>query len=312
LDYTFWTPTITNPTTGKASQAGSNRIPTGSAIKAGLGAPQQTLLWTDLDLWSINYVGPPYVFGQTKIGSNCGAISKHGVAQMGGVVYWWGRNNFYALGGGAPQVIPCSVWDVVFQDLDTNNLDKCWIETVTSFNEVWFFYPSASGGSGQCDSYAKYNVIDGVWDYGPLPRAAGIDQSVLGNPIMATPGGLLYSHENGYNADGQPITYGFTTGYFMLGDGEDFIFVDQVLPDMKWGLFNGAQTASVQISFYVINFPGETPRQYGPYVMTSSTDKLSVRFRGRQAAISLQGSDLNSFSRLGRIRYRFASDGRLG
>lgn len=312
LDYAYWTPSVTNPTTGLQSQAGSNRIPTGSEIKAALAVSQKVLLWTDLDLWSIDYVGLPSVFSQTKIGGNCGAISRHGVAQMGGIAYWWGRNNFYRLAGGAPEVIPCSVWDVVFQDIDTDNLDRCWIETVSSFNEVWYFYPSESGGTGECDSYAKFNVLDNVWDYGSLPRAAGIDKSVLGNPIMATPGGVVYQHETGYNADGQVLSPSFTTGYFMLGNGEDFVFVDEILPDFKWGLFNGSQTASVSITFNVINFMGDTPRTYGPYTMTNATNKLNVRIRGRQASVTVTSNDLNSFWRLGRVRYRFAPDGRLG
>lgn len=311
LDYEFWTPNVVNPATGKQSQANSNRIPTGSRIVAGLATSQQNLLWTDLDLWLLNYVGPPLVWGQTKIGSNCGAMSRHAVAEMGGLVFWPGEENFFILSGGAPKPVPCPIWDVMYQDLDTNNMDKVWVETVTSFNEFWVFFPSASGGSGQCDTYIKWNTLENTWDYGSLPRSAGIDQSVLGNPIMATPNGQLYQHETGYNADGQPITYGFTTGYFMLGDGEDFVFVDQVIPDMKWGLFNGAQTASVQLTFNVVNNVGDTPRTYGPFTMTNTTSQLNgVRFRGRQASITLQGSDLNSFSRLGRIRYRFAQDGR--
>lgn len=310
LDYTYWTPSVTNPSTGKASQAGSNRIPTGSAIVAGMQAPQQTLLWTDIELWSINYLGPPLVFGQNKIGSNCGTIGRHAVAQMNGIVYWWGKKNFYQLAGGAPQVIPCSVWDVVFQDLDTNNLDKCWIETVSSFQEVWFFYPSASGGTGQCDSYVKFNAVDQTWDYGALPRAAGIDQSLLGNPIMGDPQGLLWQHETGYNANGQPLIPSFSTGYFYLSEGEDYVFVDQFLPDFKWGLFNGAQTASVLVSFSVIDFPGDTPRVFGPYTMTSATDKLDVRFRGRMVAITMTGQGLDNYWRLGKCHFRFAQDGR--
>lgn len=311
LDFEYWTPNETNPSTGIASQAGNNRIPTGSGIAAGLAAPQQTLLWTDLDLWAISYVGPPgTVFSQTKIGSNCGAISRHGVAQMGGIVYWWGRNNFYALTGGGPQVIPCTVWDVVFQDLDADNTDKCWIETVTSFNEVWFWFPSESGGLGQCDTYAKVNVLDGSWDYGTLSRSIGIDQSVLGNPIMATPTGVLYSHETGYNNDGQPLVWSFTTGWTYIAEGEDFVVVDQFLPDFKYGLFNGADTAIIQITFEVIDNQGDTPRSYGPYSMSASTNKLDVRFRGRQVRITMTANDLNTFVRLGKCRFRFALSGR--
>lgn len=309
LDYTYWGIGTVNPSTGITSQAYQNRIPTGSSIKAGMATPNQVLLWTDLDLWSLNYLGPPLIWGQTKIGANCGAVSRHGVAQMAGIVYWWSRNNFYALAGGAPQVIPCTVWDAVFQNIDTANLDKCWIETVTSFSECWFFYPSASGGTGQCDSYAKVNVLDGSWDYGTLPRSIGIDQSVLGNPIMATPQGVLYSHERGYDADGQPLVWSFQTGWFYIGEGEEFTFVDQWLPDMRWGLFNGTQNASVTIIFEVIDYPGETPRSY-TYTMNATTNKIDVRFRGRQVRITMTANDLGTFTRLGKNRYRFATSGR--
>lgn len=308
LDYTYWTPNTVNPATGLQSQAGSNRIPTGSKIVAGMQSTQQTLLWTDIDLWSLNYVGLPFVFGQTKIGANCGAVSKHGVAQMGGIVYWFGRNNFYRLAGSGPEVIPCSVWDVVFQNINLDHLDKCWVQTNTSFNEVTFWYPSS--GQTQCDSYAKFNVVEPAWDYGTLPRSAGIDQSVLGNPILTTPTGTIYQHEEGYDADGQPLISTFETGYFYLSEGEDYVFVDQFLPDFKWGLFDGAQVAEVEITFNVRNFPGETPRTYGPYTMTSSTDKLSVRFRGRQVSITVAGAGLGSFFRLGKCLFRFAQDGR--
>lgn len=310
LDYTYWGIGTVNPSTGIASQAYQNRIPTGSAIKAGLAA-SRVLLWTDLDLWELAYLQPPLIWGQNKIGSNCGTVGRHSVAQMAGVVYWWGPNNFYALAGGSPVVIPCSVWDIVFQNLDRGNLDKCWVETVTSFSEVWFFYPSASGGTGQCDSYAKVNVLDGSWDYGSMPRSAGIDQSVLGNPIMATPTGVIYTHESGYDADSQPLIPAFTTGAFYLAEGEDFAVIDAVYPDFKLNLSGGsAPSAIVQITFYVTDYPGDTPRSYGPYSMSTTTQKLDVRFRGRQVIIAMTSTDIGSWWRLGKVRFRFATSGR--
>jgi len=309
-DYTFWKTNVVNPTSNATSQAFQSRIPTGSAIKAGMATPQQVLFWTDLDLWSATYVNLPQIWTQTKIGANCGTISRHSIAQMSGVVYWMGRKNFHALAGGAPITIPCTVWDAVFQQIDTTNLDKCWSQSVTAFNEIWWFFPTTAGGTGQCDTYAKVNVIDGSWDYGSMPRSIGIDQSVIGNPIMATPTGILYSQENGQNADGQPLVWSFQTGWFFISDGEDFVVVDQWLPDMKWGLFNGAQTATAQVTFDVINNPGDTPRSYGPYTVTSTTNKVDVRFRGRQFRINMTASDLNTFIRMGRNRFRFALSGR--
>lgn len=309
-DYNYWLTNTVNPTTGDTSQAFESRLPTGTAIKAGLAAPNQLLLWTDLDCWCVNYVNLPTIWTQSKIGANCGTISRHGVAQMAGVIYWWGRNNFYAMAGGAPAVIPCTVWDSVFQNLNSSYVDKCFIETVTAFSEIWFFYPS-SASTGQCDSYAKVNVIDGAWDYGALPRSIGIDQSVVGNPIMATPTGILYSHETGFDADGQQLVPYFQTGEFYLSEGQDFVFCDSFYPDFHLTTFDGSTTpATVQVTFAVKDYPGDTPRSYGPYNMTTDTLKLDIRFRGRMFQISMTSTDVGSWFRLGKPYFRIASSGR--
>lgn len=317
-DYTFWEAGVVNPTTGVFSQAGSNRIPTGSKIMTGLQAAQQALLWTDLDLWAINYIGNPTIgtFGQTKIASSCGAIGSHAVGQLGNTVMWMGRSNFFAFSGGGVTPMPCPVWDVVFQDLDTTNAWKVRAAPNTPFNEMWWFYPSASGGSGENDSYVKVNILESglAWDYGPanaLPRSAWIDQNVFGMPIGASPQSIVYQHETGENADGQPIEWSFKTGYWMIGDGEDVAFVDFVVPDFKYGTFNGSPSAAIQITFFSVMYPGDTERSYGPYTVTSETTKIRTRIRGRQMAIKVSGSDLGSFVRLGRLRYQWMPDGRF-
>lgn len=316
LDYTFWEAGVVNPTTGLFSQAGSARIPTGSKIVAGLQAPQQALLWTDLDLWAINYIGNPTIgtFGQTKISSSCGAIGKHAVAQMGNTVMWMGLSNFFVLSGNGVTPIPCSVWDAVFQDLDVDNAYKSVACPNTPFNEVAWMYPSLSGGSGEPDTYVKLNITDGSWDIGPInsmPRSAWIDQSVLGMPIGASPAGIVYQQETGTDADGQPMEWSFRTGYWMISEGEDVAFVDRVIPDFKFGTYGGASNASIQITLYSVMYPGGDERSYGPYTVTSSSTTVSTRLRGRQMAIEIAGSDLGTFARLGRVRFRWAPSGRL-
>jgi hypothetical protein len=139
-----------------------------------------------------------------------------------------------------------------------------------------------------------------------------MDQTVLGNPIAATPTGIIYQHEETNDADGQPITASFTTGYFYIAEGEEFAFVDDILPDMKFGTYAGSQSAQVQISFNVANWPTDTPTVYGPYTMTSTTEHIPVRFRGRLMSVTVTSSDLGSFWRLGRIKYRWAPAGRTG
>lgn len=300
-----WTVTST-------TQAGSFPIPVGSKIMGGMAVSLQNLIWTDLDCWSMSYMGPPLVFGFNKIGAGAGLASAHAMAQLRGNVYWMGLSNFYVLGGDGVKVLPCPIWDVVFQNLDTSNLDKIRTAPNTPFNEIWWFYPSASGGTGENDSYVKMNITEPgqPWDYGPMARAAWIDQSVLGNPIAASSSSIIYQHETTNNADGAALVPSFTTGYFEIAEGEELAFVDQILPDFKWGTFAGAQTAQVQLSFNVVDFPGNTPTTYGPYTVTQATEYISVRFRGRQMSITASSTDLGSFWRLGRVRYRWGPCGR--
>lgn len=292
------------------TQAGSFRIPTGSRVVGGLQGPQQGLIWTDLDLWAMSYLGPPLVFGFNKIGSNCGLAGAHSMAQLGASVYWMGRNNFFQMTGSGVQVLPCSVWDVVFQDLDTANLDKCVAAANTPFNEVMFYFPSASGGTGQCDKYVKYNILEKVWDYGTLDRAAWIDSSVLGQPIGASPGAIIYQHETTNDADGSPINASFESGYFMLSEGGDMVFVDWMIPDFKWGKYGAAQTTQIQITLKAVDYPNDTPRVYGPFTVSSTSQYFNPRVRGRQMSVKVESNDVGSFWRLGNVRYRFARDGK--
>lgn len=313
LDYSFWSPGVVNPNTGNFSQAGQARIPTGSKIVAGMQAPQQALLWTDLDLWAINYIGAPeqgLTFGQTKIASSCGAVGLHAVGQLGNVVYWMGQSNFFSLSGQGVTPIKCSVWDAIFQNIDTAHIANVRAAPNTPFNEMWWFYPSAAS-NGENDSYVKVNVLDGSWDYGTLVRSAWIDQSVLGKPIGATPAGIIYQHESGYNDGTQPIAWSFTTSYWMIADGEDVQFVDFLIPDFTYGTFSGAKNAQIEITLYSVMYPGDTPREYGPYTVKNTSSYVNPRLRGRQMAIKFSGSDLDTWNRLGRVRYRVAADGRI-
>jgi len=173
LNYREWTPSTT-------TQAGSYRIPTGSRIVGGLQGPRTALLRTDLDVYAMQYVGYPLVFGFNKIGASCGLIGKNAACQLGGTVFWMGPSNFFALTGSGATPLPCPVWDAVFQDLDPDNKSKVVCAPNTVFNEVWWFYPS--NGATENDSYVKLNVVEGSWDYGPIGRSAWIDQSVFGNP----------------------------------------------------------------------------------------------------------------------------------
>lgn len=295
-----------------STQAGNFTIPIGSKIIAAIAVSNQNLIWTDLDLWAMTYLGPPLVYGFNKIGAGAGAASSHAVQQLRGSVFWMGRTNFYNYTSGGANVLPCPVWDAVFQNLNTSFLQNIRAMPNTPFNEVGWLYPSAASVSGECDSYVKMNITEpgAPWDYGPLPRSAWIDQTVLGMPVGATPTGIIYQHETTPDADGQPLVPQFTTGFFFLAEGEEFAFVDQIIPDFKWSTFTGGASAQIFMTFNVVNYPGDTPITYGPYLVTQATEYLSVRFRGRLMSITVFGFDIGSFWRLGSCRYRYAPSGR--
>lgn len=304
-DYTVFIAKTTN-------QAGSFRIPIGSTIRGGMAVSNQSLFWTDLDLWAANYAGFPLVFGFNKIGAGAGAISSHAMQQLRNGVYWMGPTNFYAYNASGVSVIPCPVWDAIFQNINTTYSANVRAMPNTGFNEVGWLYPSSASTSGECDSYVKFNITEpnAPWDYGTLARSAWTDQSILGQPVSANPAGLIYQQETTRDADGAPLMSSFTTGYFMIGEGQELAFVDQIIPDMKWDVFAGSSSAQISLSFNVLDYPGGTTTVHGPYVMNSTTEYISVRFRGGLMSVTVASSDVGSFWRLGKIRYRFQISGR--
>jgi hypothetical protein len=303
-NYNTWIAQFTN-------QAGSYRIPRGSKIVACIQGPQQGLIWTDLGVWSMQYIGQPYVYSFNEIGFGCGLIGHKAAATINDVVFWMSNSQFFTLASNGVKPVPCPVWDVIFQDLDLTQVDKIRAGVNSRFNEVIWYYPTRSSG-GEVTAYVKLNVALLEWDYGILSRSAWIDQSVVGKPVGADPDTrYLYQHETSNNADGAPLLSSFTTGYYAMSEGDVKTFVDQVWPDMKWGEYGGAQSATVNITFNVTDYPGQQPTVYGPYPVTVNTTFISPRFRGRLVSIELSSNDLNSFWRIGNIRYRLQQDGKF-
>ena len=302
-NFDSWIALITN-------QAGSYRIPKGSRIVQCVQGPQQGLIWTDLGVWAMQYAGPPYVYQFNEIGNGCGLIGRKAAGSMNGVIYWMGQSQFFRLAGGGVEPIRCPVWDVIFQDLDTSNLDKIRIAPNSRFGEITWYYPTNSNG-GEVSHYVKYNVILNEWDYGELGRTAWINESVLGPPIGAAPNQYIYQHETSTDADGSPMVSSFQTGYFVMTEADVKMFIDQIWPDMKWGYYGGTQDANIKLTFYVTDYPGETPLAYGPYTLTQSVKFITPRFRGRLVSIKIESEDIGTFWRLGNIRYRFQQDGKF-
>ena len=326
-DSTTWIATATN-------QAGSYRIPSGSKIVTCIQGPQQGLIWTDLDLWAMQYVGSSLVYGFNKIGSNCGAISRKCVGQLSNAIFWMSQKQFFINAGNGPQALACPVWDVIFQNLNTGvgsngvpytqNI-RCAVNS--QFNEITWYYPSVNSSTGENDSYVKFNAAIQQWDFGSLGRSAWIDQSVFGPPIGAGTDNYLYQHEIGYDAASGtttlPMLSSMQTGFFSVAEGDNIMFIDQIWPDMKWGTYSGNQNATVYITIYWTNYATDAPVTTGLYSgypsnsvfsatfpMTQSTEYISCRIRARLVAINISSQDTGTFWRLGGIRYRAAPDGK--
>ena len=309
-NYDQWIGQITN-------QAGSYRVPKGSRIVQCIQGPQQSLVWTDLGVWAMQYAGPPYVYQFNELGTGCGLIGRKAASSVNGVVYWMGQSQFYKLSGGGVEPVRCPVWDVVFQDLDTTNLDKIRIAPNSRFGEITWYFPTLSNG-GENEGYVKYNYNLDQWDYGfnstanpYVARSAWINESVLGPPIGAGLNRYIFQHETSQNADGVAMNSYFQTGYFALSEADVKMFIDQVWPDMKWGYFGGVQDANIRMTFYVTDYPGQTATTYGPFTLTQATTFITPRFRGRLVSIRIESNDIDSFWRLGNFRYRLQPDGRF-
>lgn len=294
-DYTDWVASATN-------QAGSFRIPRGSRIVGGLQGPQQGLIWTDIGLWAMQYIGFPLVYGFNELAEGCGLIGQNAKGVLGGKVIWMSINNFFIYDGNSVQSLQCPVWDKVFTNINKDQAQKIIAAPNSYFNEMWFFWPSA--GSGEIDSYVKINMNDGSWDYGSLVRTAWIDQSAFLTPLGVDENGLIQQHELGNDADGQIMNSSAQTGWFKISDGTLYTFLERLIPDFIY------DNATLKLTIYVANYPYDTPVALGPFTVTEATEYVIVRARGRLVSIKVESNDLGSFWRLGQILYSGSQAGR--
>jgi hypothetical protein len=315
-DYTTWTPTATD-------QAGDFRLPRGSKIVGALQGPQYAVVWTDIEVWSMSYIGFPLVWSFNSLGQGCGMVAQFASCVMGGTVYWMSQKQFFMLpSGGSVTPLPCSVWDWIFQQIDTTNYASIRCCPNSQFSEISWHFPTV-GSNGVNTAYVKYNALLNCWDYGydnpPLRigRSAWIDQSVLGSPIGAGAAtNYIYQHEISNDADGAAMTPTASTGWFALSDGEDFMTVDALYPDMKFGMTGQPQTANVNASFQYAPYPQSPEYTTQSYLMqdqsVGGTPFYRPMVRGRLMSMTVSSNDIGSFWRIGGLRVRMAPDGQLG
>lgn len=294
-DYTTWTPTASNT-------AGDQRLAQGNRIIAARKSRGQHLIWTDTAMYSMQFLGPPFTFGFTPLGVNCGPIGPNSMAVHEDVALWMGRDNFYIYDG-AIKILDCTVQNYVFENINLTQIEKVFCVFNREWNEVWWFYPSAN--STENNRYAKYNYRLNCWDIGTMERTAFLDSALYSNPIGVNPSGDIFYHEIGTNANTAPLAAHIEWGALELGQGDTLTFVDRLIPDTRL-----ADNTSLQVTLYTKRYPNSPTITKGPYTTTNATEKISMRARFRQCGGRFESSDLNNNWRLGRWRMNGQPDGR--
>lgn len=314
-----WTPAATN-------QAGGQRLSQGSKIVAQHQTRQEILVWTDAALYSMQYLGPPYVWGFQQLADNISIAGPNCTAVASGVTYWMGVDKFYKYDGRV-QTLRCDLRQFVYSDINLTQSEQFVAGTNEGFNEVWFYYCTAN--STAIDRYVVYNYVEDCWYHGSLARTAWIDSGLDQYPVGATYDNTLVYHEIGVddNTSGTPVAMDayILSGEFDIGDGDSFGFVWRVLPDLT---FRGSTAANpaVVLTLYPLKNSGSgynnpaslggtnsgTVTQSVAIPVEEFTGQINTRIRGRQMAFKVSSTALGVTWQLGAPRIDVRTDGRRG
>ena len=316
-DYTTWTPAITN-------QAGSYQLSHGSSIITALQARQEILVWTDSALYSMQYLGPPYVWGFQILADNLSVVGPNAAVTANNITYWMGVDKFYMYSGRV-ETLPCTLRSFVYNDINMSQSFQFFAGTNEGFNEVWWYYCSAN--STVIDRYVVYNYLERIWYYGSMGRSAWLDSALRVEPMATSYNAQLLYHEVGVD-DGttnppSPITAYVQSSDFDIGDGHNFGFVWRIIPDVT---FDGSSVNAPALDFTVRprQFPGSnygnsnnptvaSNQSYAgqrTYNVQQFTEQVYVRVRGRQMAFKVSSDTLGTAWQLGVPRIEVRPDGR--
>jgi hypothetical protein len=318
-NYLEWAPSVTN-------QSSFLQLSHGSRIVTALQSRQEILVWTDSSLYSMQYQGPPAVWGVQLLGDNLSIAGPNAAAIASGVTYWMGIDKFYKYDG-RTQTLRCDLRQYVFQDINLEQSAQIFASTNEGFNEVWFFYCSAN--SFTVDKYVTYNYAEDIWAYGTMARTAWLDSALRDHPMAATYSYNIVYHEQGNDdnetATALPINAIIETTEFDIDDGDHFGFVWRILPDIT---FRGSDTASPQVTMTLIPMQNSGSGYNDPIslggnsnatvVRTATvpieqfTGQVYVRVRGRQMIMKIESNQLGCAWQLGSPRIDIKQDGRRG
>jgi hypothetical protein len=322
---TEWSPSITN-------QAGSIGLSHGSTIITAIQSKQEIVVFTDAALYSLQYLGPPYVWGSQLLADNTSLAGPNAVALAAGIIYWMGVDKFYKYDGRL-QTLNCDLLRYVYNDIDRGQFEQVYAATNEGFNEVWWFYPS--NGSTKNDSYVVYNYLENIWYYGTMARTAWLDSGLQDYPVAATYSSNLVQHElgvdDGTTATLAPITAFITSSQFDIGDGHNFAFVWRMLPDLTFNGSTDGTTPSLTMQLLPLQNSGSgfnSPKSVGgdsssaegvvtatqtyPIDLDTYNGQLNIRVRARQMAMKISSNTLGTQWQMGAPRIDIRPDGRRG
>jgi hypothetical protein len=312
-----WVPSITN-------QSGEFRLSHGSYIVTANSTRQETLIWTDSALYSMQYLGPPYVYSFNLLMDNLSIMSPNAAITANNVTYWMGRDKFYSYSGRV-ETLPCALRQYIFNDLNLDQAYQVFSGSNEAYNEVWWFY--CSTGSTVVDKYVIYNYLENLWYYGTLSRTAWLDSPLRDYPMAAGYENRIMYHEVGTDdvSGTSPVAINayIQSADFDIGDGDHFAFIWRILPDIN---FNGSNVDMPSVNMEI------TPRRnagapYSPadnptvtsqdnfsltrsYNIQEFTGQVYTRLRGRQMALRIESTDLGVAWQLGSVRADIRPDGR--
>ena len=312
-DATDYTPVATN-------EAGSLRISDGSRIVGAVKQDGHILVWTDTSLHGVQFVGTPFTFGLRQLGANAGLIAQHAAIEVNGIAYWMSDDAFY-LYDGVVKKMPCSVQDFVFDNISYTNKNDIAVGLNTAYNEIIWYYPSAN--ATQIDRAVAYNYLEGTWYTVSLGRTTWLGAYVYESPIateynasltanistilgLTAGASFVYEHEQGNNqADGTAISAFLETGSVEIADGDQLMSVSKLVPDFT----NLANTMTATLTLE--QYPQSSSNVTTSGSITSTTEKINVRGRGRAVKIKYETSTVNDTPwRLGSQKLQLRPDGR--
>ena len=299
----MWTPKTNNT-------AGGLRLSSGSEIIGAIRTRQEIAIFTDTALYSMQFIGPPFIFGVNLITEGISMVSPQACVNANNVVYFMDQDNFYMYSG-TVQSLPCTVRAYVFDDFNYSQTFKVFATRNAQYNEVSWFYCSSS--SDEIDRYVTYNYLEQTWTIGTLPRTSWIDAGgATTNPLAAgssgTTSNYLYEHEVGSNDDGSAMTAYVESADFDAGDGDQFMFIKRLIPDVA---FVGTDTApELTYSIKTRDFPLGSLNTATTATVTNTTGVAYIRARARQMRVRIESTDVDNSWRLGDTRFDIKADGR--